>query len=495
MRKVCEIIKQRFPSDEDCSVYCYMDDLTLICSPELVEEVVNVAIQAAEQCGFTVNKDKSSVLCNEFIPISHPSNQLQIPFAKCNESLRLLGVNITDNFEEFNNNVLERIDGFFDGLDNVDVHPEIKHMILYYCGRPRLQYYCETTPPQFGREVVNYFQHRMKTSFGKIIGVNNIEEIRDCVYTNCHGGNLPNYALHYDNIYSQTAAFVEMRSNEKNTAGPLRVELIDTSIESFTSLECAHDRLWTHYMSPSNVQHLTPKQYSTALCVRCKLIPDFFKNEVGNDYIQCWCDERQLMCVKNLTEEEEAEMKEIGQQVPLIQHIIKCPAMHQIFDRDRHDRVKDAVRCMLSRYGFSVYNEPTFYDYKDGLHNRPDITVCIPTQRPYLTTDFTIVQPDEAKQGSHQIGVAALRAANAKIQKHTAAVHQRDHQFIPFALETTGHFDNGAKEFIRILKDTLPFSSRINFLHDMYGAVSTALAGYRADLISVSLTRAKTRRD
>lgn len=251
--------------------------------------------------------------------------------------------------------------------------------------------------------------------------------------------------------------------------------------------------MWTHYISPSNIDFLSPKQYSAALCIRCKLIPDFFKNEVGEDYIQCWCDQRQLLCIKNLSEEEEAEMKELGQQLPLVQHLIKCPAMHKIFDKDRHDRVSDAVRTIASRYGFRLYNEPNFYDYKDGLHNRPDLTFCIPTQRPYLTTDFTIVQPDEAKTGSHQIGAAAIRAANAKIEKHAAAVHQRDHQFIPFALETTGHFDNGAKELIRILKDTLPYSCRLNFIRDMYGAVSTALAGYRADLLGVTLTRTKTR--
>ena len=251
--------------------------------------------------------------------------------------------------------------------------------------------------------------------------------------------------------------------------------------------------MWTHYISPSNVVQLSPKQYSTALCVRCKLIPDSFKTEVGEDYIQCRCAKQQLLYVRNLSREEENEMKEIGQFEPLVAHLIKCPELHRIYDKQRHDLVKDAIRTIATRYGFSVYNEPNFYDYKDGLLNRPDLTFCIPTQRPYLCTDITIVQPDESKPESFQIGLAAARAANAKILKHSAAVHQRDHQFIPFALETTGHFDNGARELIRILKDTLPYSSRVNFHRDMYGAVSTALARYRAEIVQAALTKAVER--
>lgn len=253
--------------------------------------------------------------------------------------------------------------------------------------------------------------------------------------------------------------------------------------------------MWTHYLSPSNVEQLTKIQYSVALCIRCKLIPDFFKNEVNRDYIQCKCPGAQLLSVKNLSKEEEKEMKELGQQLPLVQHLLKCPALHHYYDKDRHDMVKDAIRRIASRYGIYVYNEPNFYDYAGGVENRPDLTFCLATRRTHLTTDITIVQPELAKTGSHQIGIAAARAANAKILKHAAAVHQRDHEFIPFALETTGHFDSSAREFIRIIKDSLPFSLKLNFVRDMYGAVSTALARYRAELLVTSLTNAKTRRD
>ena len=222
-----------------------------------------------------------------------------------------------------------------------------------------------------------------------------------------------------------------------------------------------------------------------------KLIPSVYTKDIGDEYLKCQCE--QLICIKNLTKEEEIELAKSGQQVPLLQHIIKCPMMHKWYDKNRHDLVKDAMRTIANRYGFTVYNEPNFYDYLDGLQNRPDLTFCIKSQRPYITTDITIVQPHE-NPSVEFIGRAALEAANKKIEKHAAAVHKRDHQFIPFALETTGHFDRSARELIRVLKDSLPFSCRLNFMRDMYGAVSTALAEYRAEILTVTLTRARTRK-
>jgi hypothetical protein len=491
LRKVCDQIRKKYSDENQCAIYCYMDDKTIICDPEIAEEVINLTIETAEKYGLKVNKNKSCVLCKTSIPLQEDSDTLQIPIADINQSMKVLGINITENYEEFNNNILERADRFFDSLDEIRVHPEIKHMLLHFCGRPRLQYYCETTPPKFAKDVVKHFQQRMKSSFSKIIGVDNPDLIRDEALYNVHGGNLPDYVSHHEELYNKNISFIELRSNDRPAMGAQKVELISSSIEAFTSLECSHDRQWTHFISQSNVIQLTPLQYSNALAFRMKMIPSVFAAENG-DYIKCNCE--QLMCIKNLTPTEEIELRKTGQQVPLLQHIIKCPEMHKTYDKNRHDGVKTAIRRIATTYGFSVYDEPAFYDYMDGLHNRPDLTFCIPTQRPYITTDITIVQPHENTSVEY-IGRNAAEAAQKKIEKHAAAVHQRNHQFIPFALETTGHFDNGAKELIRILKDTLPYSSRLNFIRDMYGAVSTALAEYRAEILTSTLTRARTRKE
>ncbi len=103
--------------------------------------------------------------------------------------------------------------------------------------------------------------------------------------------------------------FVELRSggDSGGLQEPFSVELISSSKELFTSLECSHDRQWTHYLSPSNVIQLTPLQYRNALAFRMKLIPSIYLKQIGEDFIKCECDLQPLMCIKNLTTEEEKE--------------------------------------------------------------------------------------------------------------------------------------------------------------------------------------------
>lgn len=176
---------------------------------------------------------------------------------------------------------------------------------------------------------------------------------------------------------------------------------------------------------------------------------------------------------------------------PFLCHCISCSQLHNIHYARRHDLVKDAIRYIANRYGITVTNEPTFYEYDGGQHNRPDLTFCVPYKRCYIATDITVVQPS-SKEGVENIGAAAAHAAQEKIKKHSSAVSKRNHQFIPFALETTGHFDRGARNLIKELQTVMPFSRKISFSRDMYGAVSTALAEYRAEVVINALTRART---
>jgi hypothetical protein len=501
LRKVSDLIKEKYPHDDACAPFLYMDDFTIICDPSLVYEVVNLAIECAEQCGFKINKEKSCVICISDILNNNnnedsPFKELPIPIHNPNKFLKVLGINITNNFKEFNDIIIERIDRFFDSLDEIHVHPEIKHMILHFCGRGRLQYYCETTPPQFGVDVVTHFQQKMKSSFGKIVGVDDVDSIKDEMLYNQNGGNLPNYAQHHEEIYNKMVTFVELRSggDSGGLQEPFSVELISSSKELFTSLECSHDRQWTHYLSPSNVIQLTPLQYRNALAFRMKLIPSIYLKQIGEDFIKCECDLQPLMCIKNLTTEEEKELEKSNQFVPFLQHIVKCHVMHRMNETPRHELVKHAIRRIAQMYGFTTTNEPDFYLYSDKKNKRPDLTFSIPSQRPKIVIDVTVVQPHvKSNEDVVFVGRAAAEAANNKIEKHESAAELQGHRFIPFALETTGYFDRAAKEFINILRNTLPFSSRQNFTRDMYGAVSTALAEYRAEILTLTLTKARTR--
>jgi hypothetical protein len=484
MEEVCKIIKEQFPNDNQVQVYCYMDDNTIICDREIARKVIDCAIKAARKCGFKVNLDKSSVICKNGIPEpdEDDANLEMVTINNNNEEFKMLGINITDEFEDYNNSIIKRINAFFDSVDQVLVHPELKHLILNYCGRPRLLYYCQTTPPKFGTKVVEHFQHRMKSSFAKLVDVANLNMIRDSMLYNTNGGNLPNYVKHYEEIYNKTISAIQTGSRS------MMVKLIENSREEFTSPECAHDRLWTQYTASTTVEQLPVIHYQTALAIRCKLIPDSLRSDIGDSALRCDCGS--LVSVSNLTREREIDIKQSKLLVPMLEHIIKCSSLHKVHYVERHDYVKNALRYVANRYGIRTHVEPTFYHYASGQHNRPDITFCV-QNRGYITTDITVVQPVDSTDET-SIGVAATLAASAKVAKHSAAVSLMNHRFIPFAMETTGHMDVGCFTLINTLKHSVPFASRLAFVRDMRGAVSTAMAKYRAEVLRQTVLRVRS---
>ena len=139
----------------------------------------------------------------------------------------------------------------------------------------------------------------------------------------------------------------------------------------------------------------------------------------------------------------------------------------------RHTFVKDAIRGTLARYGISTDNEPNYYSYV-GEHHRPDLTVRMIGEK-NIAIDVTIVKPDEK-----EIGKAAKQAAAKKNEIHSDVVAKFEHVFIPFALETSGHMDESCFEFFKKIKNQVQFHQRIQFGRDFFGAISAALAKYRA---------------
>lgn len=486
MEQVCRLIKEEFPNDNDVEIYCYMDDNSIICDRKIVRKVIDCAIKAARKCGFTVNLEKSSVICKNGIPEpdEDDANLEMVTIDDPNSEFRILGVNITDSFEQYNDSIVKRIDRFFNSLELINLHPELKHLLLNFCGKPRLLYYCETTPPEFGRAVVNHFQNRMKAAFASLIGIKDLSLIRDSMLYNANGGNLPDYASNYDDIYNRT--LIAIQHGDMRTT---MVKLIGESLEEFTSPECSHDRLWSQYTAATTVQQLSVSHYKTALAIRCKLIPECLKQDLDRT-VRCGCN--QLVSLRNHTPQQELDMQEAGNVItPILPHIIKCPHLHRVHYVDRHDFVKNAIRYVANRYGIRTHVEPTFYHYASGQHNRPDITFCI-QNRPYVAIDITVVQPVDSTDIS-AIGNAASLAAKEKVNKHQAAVSQMNHRFIPFALETTGHMDVGCFLLFNTLKHSVPFASRVHFMRDMRGAVSTAMAQYRATVLLATLTNIRTR--
>jgi len=153
---------------------------------------------------------------------------------------------------------------------------------------------------------------------------------------------------------------------------------------------------------------------------------------------------------------------------------------------ERHNYVRDALRSIARSYGIESTSEPNFYTYESGQRCRPDITFNLPS-RNKLTIDVTVVQPS-SNRAVTALGEEAARAAAEKLAKHNAAVAAMNHEFVPFAVESHGFMDRGCFYAINKLKGYVAFESRFDFARDMKSAVSTALAKYRAEVLTYVLT-------
>ena len=467
MRLARDKIVAKYPNIDKVHNMGYMDDTTLAVDPEIAEEVTLAAIEAFESCGFEVNREKSAILSKNHFMLNNnnnnnnnksedsatPSPSFPIPVADPNQQFKMLGINITNNFDEYNSIIKERINTFFDILGNINVHPEILHLILHLCGKPKLLYYCETTPPQYGKEIVELFDEKAKQAFARLIDVKDATLIKPEILYDRFGGNLPWYSKHHETLYNNCVATALTGGRMQNNIQGL---LISSDLQNFKSPECSHDRLWTHWLNPSSTKmnQLAPFEYTTALAIRCGLAPDLIVSKMGTA-VRCNCNSM------------------IGVRHNLAAHLCSCTEMSKVDFSNRHTYVKHAIRSVLSQYGIQSDNEPNYYNYMVG-NCRPDITVRM-TGTKFIAIDVTIVKPD-----AEDTGKAARRAAETKEKTHAAAVAAFDHFFIPFALETTGHMDETCFQFFKLVRNEVQFHHRIQFQRDFFGSISTALARFRA---------------
>jgi hypothetical protein len=454
MRKARDILVKKYPNQQQMINMAFMDDTTICADPELAEDIILTAIAALEECGFEVNKEKSAVICKVDMKNSNQdsSGVFPIPIASNDEQFKMLGINITDNYEEYNNTLKKRIACFFEILQHLDVHAEIKHLILHLCGKPKLLYYCETTPPEFTEEVTKMFDDLATKAFADLIGVKDSTKLSSEILHDRFGGNIPDYYSNRNELYGNSRAYALSNGGRMNNSiGGL---LTTCNVENFKSPECSHDRQWTHYVHSTTTEQLTNHEYRTALAVRCGLAPDYVVEAMG-ETVRCSCSTM------------------ITVRTELARHLCSCDKMCSLTFANRHTFVKDAIRFVLARYGVSSTNEPNYYSYNVG-DCRPDITVRMNNSK-NIAIDVTIVKPDAT-----EIGKAAKEAAAKKTAKHQEPVAAFGHIFMPFAVETTGHFDSECFQFFRAVRQQVVFHHRAQFQRDFFGGISVALARYRA---------------
>jgi len=461
---ICHKIKEKFPSEDEAKIFSYMDDISITTTPELALQVADHVIKCFEDGGFKINAAKSSIICKH--PIAGAEDNAHgLKIDDCEHDMfKVLGINITDNYQEFNETIRKRIDKFFNNFDELNVRTEIKHCLLALCGKPRLLYYCETTPPKHSKEIAEYFDGRMKTSFAKLLHCKT-EYISDDAIHDYMGANIPNHRDNVEKLYEN--ALHNAQSQFADRSPPV---MLTVNSPNFTSPEESYDKYWVHYMSQSLVHQLPESQYILALAFKCNVVPEFLVSIAGENF-RCDCD------------------TVINTRTQLCDHINRCRRVATVDFAQRHTYVKSALRQILQQYGFEVINEPTEYQYNDGIAHRPDLKIN--NVVPPVAIDVTVVAPYIGPNNQIVVGEGAKRAADAKELENREMIEKAQHQFFPFAVENTGHFEPRCFSFIRKLTTYVAFHMKPQFKRDVCGAVSTALASYRAVALHSAVNRTR----
>ena len=384
----------------------------------------------------------------------------------------LLGGNITNVYEEYNKNQVEKQLLFFKKLHEIPLHPHIKFLLLRICGGPRLQYYTSITPPEHSAPVLKIFQDRLRAELRDILG---FEPPADLLHEQW-GLGMPNYVDGAAALYNETMTkFLDNEQHDRQPAQRQHESAGKSVMMSLVANTCgpgghrstAHlqgqqQAEWLHFAPNSPGGMLNPAEFCMAMAIRLLTCPVDFADRVSNT--------RCTGC--NAIFQSPAE---------IIQHAVNCGIGGTTYV-PRHEAVVRAIVRLLRQYGFAVTLEPENFVYAGANHNRPDILVHV---IPALVTDVTVVMQDG------KVGVAAKRAAAEKTKKHEQAVNDAGAQFCPFALEVHGHTDACVDTFWKHLAQHLESYKRWQFLVDARHAVSTALARWRADKANEALQRAQ----
>ena len=485
--KVIEEVLLKHPCD--VTILAYMDDMTIITSPELAREVTKSVIAALKKWHFRPNVDKSKVLCLTATSLSSnadqedaaapatptvgaaPSSapivqqqqrQLQqeevdfrsIKSCDDSESFVTLGANITNSYATFNEKQRAKTYKFFHRLQSLKVHPQVMFTIARLCGSPRMIYYASTNPPQHTAEVLADFQNKL-TSF--------VEEVLDftipaeLVHERFAVG-LPDYKNSAADLYD--ASLTLASGLVPKTVEGLVHNMRSTEDARLTAhLQAQASAEWLYYAAPGTNGHLTPDEFRIAMAIRCHTLTRRLQDlRTSNACHGCgveYADARNL-----------------------IDHAFNCKHTHHNPSR-RHTDVKEAIIDVCREFGLAARKEPTMYKYPDA-NRRPDITISTGLMTA-VVTDVVICQQ------LGQVGDHAACEAQTKNDIHEAAVQAFGHNFIPFAMEVHGHRDASCNKFANAIKQHLRHYLQRDFLLRFRHTVSAALARARARQLVAAL--------
>lgn len=427
-------------------MYAYMDDVTVCTSHTNAERTAAGLIMALTRIGLKCNENKSRVLANTSSTISY-----SVPQSSHARLFTLLGANVAmseNAATEFEEELILKQERYFEKLRNTPLHPQIQYTLLRSCGAPRLQYYCNVTPPNDLDRATTHFEQKVTQQVEWIIDPTGHTKIPFEQLHSQQGLGFPAYKHFRHQLYQSSKTM----SLTNDPAVPHVLTTFNTPLTS--TIEAQLDASYLFYTRPFQ---LTPAQFTTALAQRVNLLAPHL-SVVGTK-----CN-----CGHIYSEHDEAT----------IQHILKCDMATRVTHTTRHNMVRDTIARVARDYGITVTKEPTCFKYDDGRNHRPDI--LFHTLPFGLCTDVTLIDQDRSMQDAEKI----------KKDTHTRPCANANCTFMPFAMFTKGTLGPAAMEFIRTLSKAVEPALVNSFRKELAHNVSIAAARGRADaLTSAAMNR------
>jgi len=451
MDVACQRLKSIIP---EADVWCYMDDLTISCPPEQAIRATQVAIQEVGELGFKINVSKSAITSTApsaftRLTLEARAARLGIQIPTLDIPFRMLGAVLNDAYGDFAEEKNRVTTAFFEKVCAYSLHPQLIWTILRLCGAPKFIYLGSTTPTLHSLPILRHFDTMLKSTAERVIDA----QISEPFLYHRLGAGFPCYARSAEALYNASKTMALTQSPKG-----VEVELVLDDLPHTADLRSQFHAPFIFFSAATRYSEMTHVHFRFAMCIHLRTLP----RRIAQTSTPVKCD-----CGLNVTSSE-----------TLIEHALKCDKFGRYNRTHRHNLVRDTIAAIARSYGISTTIEPRFYNYETG-RCRPDITFHVMPKA--IATDVSIVYPEI------EAGVAANRAAKAKIELHKRAVEAMEHSFIPFIMETYGYAHESCTQLAKALMAHIPRHRHAAFRFDMEHAASNALAIARANTIMTAI--------